>query len=132
MRVAAALLVLLALAATDTAAQDANVAQELTLALPHPLGAGETAFIEVQLGTVGKGHVINVTTAAGQRLGTISPFGARPGQSAGTYTLLVPSDAIRDGRIVIRLTVSRPGGASRAPTAQEVRGVKLGVGGAKR
>ncbi len=104
-----------------------NPAQELTLALPHPLGAEETAWIEVQLGTIGKGHVVNVTTAAGQPLGTISPYGVRPGESAGTYTLPVPADAIRDGRVAIRLTISQPGGPPRAPTAQEVRSVKVGV-----
>jgi len=125
MRLAAAAFVLLALVA-----QNPTAAQELTLALPHPLGAGETAFIEVQLGTLAKGRVVTVTTAAGQPLGTISPFGVRPGQNAGTYTLPVPAAAIRDGRLAIRLTISQPGGP-RAPTAQEVRGVKLGIGGAK-
>jgi hypothetical protein len=109
----------------------AAVAQELTLALPHPLGAGETAFIAVELGTISKGQTIDVTTAAGQPLGTISPFGARPGQHAGTYTLPVPADAIHDGRLAIRLTITQPGGPPRAPTAQEVRGVKVGIGGAK-
>jgi hypothetical protein len=125
MRAAAAILLLISLAA-------AAVAQELTLALPHPLAAGETAFIQVELGTISKGQVIEVTTAAGQTLGTISPFGARPGQGAGTYTLPVPADAIHDSRLAIRVTITQPGGPPRAPTAQEVRGVKLGIGGAKR
>ena len=125
MRLATAALVVIALAAT-------SVAQELTLTLPRPLGAGETAFIEVEVGTIGKGHIVNIATASGQPLGTISPFGARPGQRAGTYTFPVPADAIRDGRVAIRLTISEPGGPPRAPTAQEVRGVKLGIGGAKR
>ncbi|HEY1544494.1 MAG TPA: hypothetical protein VGG01_19015 [Xanthobacteraceae bacterium] len=130
MRRAAAALMLLALPAADVAAQNATPAQALTLSLPHPLGAGETAFIEVQLGTLAKGHVVDITTAAGQPLGTLSPFGARPGQRAGTYTLPVPASAIHDGRLAIRLTITQPGGP-RAPTAQEVRGVKLGVGEAR-
>ena len=130
MRRAAATLVLLALSLASAAAQNAAPAQALTLALPHPLSAGETAFIEVQLGTLAKSHVVNVTTAAGQPLGAISPFGARPGQSAGTYTLPVPAAAIHDGRVAIRLTITDSGGP-RAPTAQEVRGVKLGIGGPK-
>jgi hypothetical protein len=131
-RRAAAIFVLLALPAANAAAQNATPARELTLTLPHPLGAGGTAFIEVQLGTIGKGRVVNVTTAAGQPLGTISPFGARPGQSAGTYTLPVPAGAIHDGRLVIRLAITQPDGPPRAPTGQEVRGVKLGIGGPTR
>jgi hypothetical protein len=65
-------------------------------------------------------------------IGVVSPFGVRTGQDAGTYPLPVPKEAIRDGRLSIRLTISRPGGSPRAPTAGEVRGVKLGVGGATR
>jgi hypothetical protein len=131
MRLAAAALVLLSLAAAGAAAQNTSAAQDLTLALPHPLGTGETVLLEVQLGTIAKGRVVEVTTAAGAPLGTISPFGARPGQNAGTYALPVPADAIRERRVAIRLTITQPGGPPRAPTPQEVRGVKLGIGGPK-
>jgi hypothetical protein len=133
MRGVAAVLALIALLAQGAWGQDVSTAaQNLSLALPHPLGAGETAWIEVQLGAITRGHVVTVTTAAGQPLGTVAPFGARPAQDGGTYTytLPVPAEAIRDGHLALRLTISEPGGASRAPTAQEVRGVKLGVRGA--
>jgi hypothetical protein len=125
-----ALLVLLAqiLAQTATVA----LAEDTTLVLPHPLRAGETAWIEVQVGPISRGRVINVTTSSGQPLGTISPFGVRMGQDAGTYTLPVPADAIRDGSVSVRLTISQAGGPPRAPTAQEVPSVKLTVGGGSR
>jgi hypothetical protein len=110
----------------------AATAQELTLALPRPLGAGESAGIEVQLGPITRGRVVTVTTASGEPLGTISPFGTRVGEDAGTYTLPVPAGAIRDGRVAIRLTISQAGGPPRPPTAQEVRSVKLTTGGATR
>jgi hypothetical protein len=127
MHPAAAALVLLMLAAPPAAAQD------VTLALPHPLAANETAWIEVELGAINKGRVVTVTTVDGQPLGTISPFGARPGQAAGTYTLPVPAGAIRDGRVAIRVTISDLGGGPpRAPTAQEVRSIKLGIATAAR
>ena len=130
-RPAAIAVALLALLAQSVQAQNgsAAAAREMTLALPHSLAAGETAAIEVQVGPISRGRVVNVTTANGQPLGTISPFGVRAGQDAGTYTLPVPPEAIRDGRVAIRLTISQAGGAPRAPTAQEVRGVKLTVGG---
>jgi hypothetical protein len=128
--IALALLAHLALNGNAAMAQDA--ARNMTLELPRPLAAGETAFIEVQVGPIGRGRTIEVTTASGQPLGVVSPFGVRTGQDAGTYPLPVPNDAIRDGRLSIRLTISQPGGASRAPTADEVRSVKLGVGGGTR
>ena len=106
-------------------------AQEMTLTLSHPPGPGETAWIEVQVGPIGRSQEIEVTSASGQPLGTISAFGGRLGQDAGTFTLPVPRDAIRDGRISIRLAVTQSG-ATRAPGAQEVRSVTAKVGAAPR
>jgi hypothetical protein len=128
MRPAAAAFALLALLA-----QNANAASalDMTLVLPHPLRAGETAWIEVQVGPIGH-QEIDVTTASGQELGVISPFGVRVGQDAGTYTLPLPGDAIRDGRVSVRLTITQFGALPRAPTAQEVRSVKLTVAGVSR
>lgn len=127
---ALALFAHLALNGNAALAQDAT--RNMTLELPRPLAADETAFIEVQVGPIGRGRTIEVTTASGQPLGVVSPFGVRTGQAAGTYPLPVPSDAIRDGRLSIRMTISQPGGVARAPTADEVRSVKLGVGGGTR
>jgi hypothetical protein len=133
MRPAVAALALFAhLALNGNAALAQDAARSMTLELPRPLAASETAFIEVQVGPIGRGRAIEVTTAAGQPLGTVSPFGVRTGQDAGTYPLPVPNDAIRDGRLSIRLTISQPGSAPRAPTADEVRSVKLGIGPAPR
>jgi hypothetical protein len=126
MRRASAAFALLALLVQNGNAVSAD---DMTLALPHPLRAGETAWIEVQTGALDRGQEIDVTTASGQELGVISPFGLRVGQDAGTYTLPVPADAIRDSRISVRLTITRFGAPPRAPTAQEVRSVKLTVTG---
>lgn len=104
-------------------------AQDIILVLPHALQAGETTWIEVQVGPIGRGQEINVTTASGQELGAISPFGIRVGQDAGTYTLPLPRDAIRDGRVSVQLTITQFGAPPRAPTAEEVRSVKLTVAG---
>jgi hypothetical protein len=113
--------------------QSTNVsAHDMTLTLPHPLAAGEIAWLEVQVGPIGRGQEIEVTTAAGQKLGTISPFSVRGGPDAGTYTLPVPGDAIRNGRLSVRLTISRSDAPPRAPTAREVPSVKLIVPGASR
>jgi len=107
-------------------------AQEMTLALPHPLGPGDIAWLQVQVGAIGRGQEIDVTTDTGRMLGTISPFGVRSGQAAGTYAVPVPADAIHDGRLSVRLTISQAGTAPRTPTAEELRSVKLIVPGVGR
>jgi hypothetical protein len=99
-----------------------------TLTLPHPLEPGETLLVEVETGAIERGEEIDVTTASGQALGVISPFGPRAGQDVKTYTIPIPPNAIRDGRISVRLTITRYGAAPRPPTAQEVRSVRLIVG----
>jgi hypothetical protein len=127
-----ALALLAQLALNGNAAMTQDAARSMTLQLPRALAASETVFIEVQVGPIGRGRTIEVTTVSGEPLGVISPFGVRAGQDAGTYPLPVPKEAIRDGRLAIRLTISQPGGSARAPTADEVRSVKVGVGPASR
>jgi hypothetical protein len=134
---ALALLALLAPSGLATAAVaqsgDVTATREMTLVLPRPLRAGEAAAVEVQLGPLSRGRVVTVTTADGRPLGTVSPFGVRVGQPGGTYTLPVPPDAIRDGKLTVRLTISQGGGGPpRAPTAEEVPRVELKAGGAAR
>ena len=133
MRPAVAALALSAhLALNGNAASAQSAARDMTLQLPHPLAPDETAFIIVQVGAIGRGQEIEVTTAAGQPLGVVSPFSVRAGQEAGTYPLPVPRDAVRDGYLSLRLAISQFGAPSRAPTAEEVRSVKLSVGPALR
>jgi hypothetical protein len=136
MRLAAAALALLALVAPqESAVPQGSTAQtpradgEIVLTLPRAIGAGETAFLEIEVGAIGRAQ-IEVTTDTGQPLGTVAPFGPRAGQNAGTFTLPVPAGAIRDGRVALRLMV-RQGGTLRPPTAEEVRGAKLSVGGTR-
>jgi|SRR5436309_2920655 hypothetical protein len=116
------------LALNGHAASAQSAARDVTLELPHPLAADETAFVIVQVGAIGRGQELEVATAAGQPLGVVSPFSVRAGQDAGTYPLPVPRDAIRDGRLSLRLTISQLGAPPRAPTAEEVRSVKLSLG----
>jgi hypothetical protein len=126
-RLAAALLSGLTLVASGAGAALAqDSAESMTLVLPRALAADEIAWIEIQIGPIGGGQEINVTTASGEPLGVVSPFGIRAGQDAGTYSLPVPGNAIKDGRLSIKLAVSQFG-TTRAPTAQEVRGIELKV-----
>jgi len=96
-----------------------------TLMLPHPPKPGETAFVEVRVGALPTGHEIELTTDTGRMLGVISPHGIRPGRDAGIYTVPLPANVIRDGRVRVRLTITRAGAPPRAPSVDEVRGVRL-------
>lgn len=100
-----------------------------TLLLPRSLQAGEVAVIQVQIGILARGQEIHVTTTSGRELGVISPFGVRPGQTAGTYPIPVPADAIVGRQLVVHISVTESGAPPHAPTAQEVRRIDVAVVG---
>lgn len=99
-------------------------ARERTLVLPHALRKGETAWLLVKVGEIGRNQ-IQLMTQDGRPLGTISPFGIRSGKPGGIYTIPVPAEALTDGRLLLRLSVIQSGGTSRAPTTKEVKSVRL-------
>lgn len=99
-------------------------AREMTLVLPHALRKGETAWLLVKVGVIGHDQ-IQLTTQDGRPLGTISQLGIRSGKPAGTYTVPVPAEALSDGRLALRLSVMQSGRAPRAPTAKEVKSLRL-------
>jgi hypothetical protein len=123
MRTLSAAFVCLALLARQA---DAAEGRDVTLTLPRALHPGETAFAEVQLGLLARGLEIEVTTATGLELGVISPHGIRAGQEAGTYTLPIPLDAIVKGQVALRLFLNQFG-HTRAPTAKEVKSVRVKI-----
>lgn len=99
----------------------------VTLSLPRPLRSGETAWLEVEVGVIERGAEIEITTPAGRSLGTISPFGIRSGREAGTYTIPLPADAISHGQVSLRLSLDQYGHAQRAPTSEEVKGIRVKI-----
>jgi hypothetical protein len=104
----------------------AGVAREMTLTLPHALQKGETAWLLVEVGIVGHDR-IQLTTQNSRPLGTISPFGVRSGQAAGTYTVPLPAEAFENGHLTLRLWLLHADQAKRAPTTEEVKSVHLVV-----
>jgi hypothetical protein len=104
--------------------QPAGDAREMTLVLPHALRKGETAWLLVAVGMIGHNQ-IQLTTQSGKDLGTISPFGIRSGQAAGTYTIPVPAEALSGRRLILRLSVPQADGLQRATTTEEVKSVRL-------
>jgi hypothetical protein len=98
---------------------------ERTLTLPHPLKPGANAYLEVQVGPLAPGQRVRVTTQSGEPIGTIAPFGPAARGHAGAYSLPVPPNAITDGTLSLRVTVTRPSAPDRAPTETEVKGLRL-------
>lgn len=124
MHTLAVTLLSLALLAQTAAAAPGRV---VSLSLPRALGEGEVAWLEVKVGVIPRGAEVEVTTLDGRTLGVISPYGIRPGRPAGTYTVPLPPDLFSDGRVKLRLTLSF-GRERRAPTAKEVKAVRLRLG----
>ncbi len=105
---------------------ESALAQERSLALPRPLQPDDVVWLVVEIGPIGRREV-TVTTPAGEILGVISSFGPRAGLQAGVYPLPLPPEAIVDGRVVIRLTISQEGAPARDPTAAEVPRVTVRI-----
>ena len=99
----------------------------VNLVLPRNLNEGEGLAVELKLGVIERGDEIQVETISGKLLGVISPYGIRSGNEAGTYTIPVPAEAISNNRVSLRIILDRHSHGKRAPTAQEVRSVKLKI-----
>ncbi|HWO22472.1 MAG TPA: hypothetical protein VNO30_27125 [Kofleriaceae bacterium] len=119
------LLVLLALPALPVAA--AAAPGEVTLAVPRKLQAGESIVLVVTVGAIQRGQQIWITTASGQQIGTVSPYGIPPGHEAGSYVVPVPVGAVRECKLSLQLRLTGGGGPPRAPTAQEVKAIELRI-----
>ncbi|MGB8511055.1 MAG: hypothetical protein WCD76_21975 [Pyrinomonadaceae bacterium] len=124
MNTLAAALLSFALLAQTAAAPPGRI---VSLTLPHALGEGEAAWLEIKVGVIERGAEIELTTTEGKPMGVISPFAVRSGAPAGTYTVPVPQGAVSGGRVRLRLTLNRYGRAKRAPTAKEVKAVRLHI-----
>ncbi|MDA9475266.1 hypothetical protein XI03_12340 [Bradyrhizobium sp. CCBAU 65884] len=96
-----------------------------TLTLPHSIGPGAIAWLEVQIGPLAPGQRVRVTTRTGELLGAISPFGRAERQSPGTYSLPVPPDVIHDDALSVIVTITEANMPPRAPTPTEVQNLKL-------
>jgi hypothetical protein len=97
----------------------------IELTVPRQPAAGEAASLRVAAGVLPQGSRVLVRLADGELLGTIAPFGIRPGEKAGAYTIPLPERAVRGGTVTLHLTLELPDGASRSPTEKEIEGAEL-------
>lgn len=99
----------------------------VNLVLARSLTAEEGLAVELKLGVLERGNTIKVETISGKRLGVISPYGIRSGEEAGTYTVPVPPELVSDKRLSLRIILDQHSRGKRAPTKQELRGVRLQI-----
>ena len=115
----------LALGLLALAGACAAIPQDRVLAAPPSMTGQSRLVLQVEVGPLAKGDEVSVTTADGHDLGTISPYGIRSGQAAGTYSIPVPSSLLRRDGLHLRLRILRAGSAPRVPTPTEIIGVRL-------
>src|ERR1044072_6767447 len=99
----------------------------VNLVLPRSLNAEEGVAVELKLGVLERGNEIKVETTSGRNLGTISPYGIRAGEAAGTYTVPVPPEVVSNKRVSLRIILDQHSRGKRAPTSQELRAVRLQI-----
>jgi len=122
---ACALIALLAQGADAPAAVTPPNAPRTVLTLPRPPAAQEAVWLSVRVGVLQRGARVLVLSDDGTLLGAISPFAIPPGKEAGTYTIPLPQNFVRDGRVVVRLVVEEREHATRPATGGEVEDVGL-------
>ena len=113
------------LALSWTSKAGAADARRVELVVPPTPSAQQAATLAVEAGAIPRGTEIDIATPEGVPIGTVSPFAIRPNQPAGTYLFPLPAETIRDGRVVVLLSMRRAGVAARAPNAEEVPKVSV-------
>jgi len=124
-RVLAACVLTALLAQGAAAAGTPPSADRVVLTLPRPPAPNESVWLSVRLGALQRGARVLVLSDDGQLLGAISPFAIPPGQKAGAYTIPLPDNAVRDGRVAVRVVVEEREHVTRSSTHGEVEDVGL-------
>ena len=103
-----------------------DVVREVTLTLPRTPAHDEAVRLIISAGVLPHGSSIIVRTMDGEIAGVVSPFGIRPGQPAGSYTIALPNTALKDGKVSVKLEVKQEGIEEvRPPNEQELLGAEL-------
>ncbi|HKI18718.1 MAG TPA: hypothetical protein VKA15_12605 [Isosphaeraceae bacterium] len=99
---------------------------KLTLTLSRQPAANEMLVVQLKVGVLERGTRIVVRAIDQEIAGTIAPFGIRPGQKAGLFTVPVPGKAIANKKVSLLVEVLEKGAkAVRAATKAEIEDAKL-------
>ena len=98
----------------------------LILELPRSPAADETVCVRISVGVLPRNARIVVRLDNGEIVGTVAPYGVRPNQKAGVYTIPIPTSAAVNGKVSLHLEVEQKSVATtRAPTQAEVEDARL-------
>jgi hypothetical protein len=100
-------------------AHAAEESRMVELSPPRALQAGDSIELQVTTGPLPRGSRLVVMTERGEILGVVTPFNVPGTGSGATATVPVPQTAMTDGRLRLRLQVTEPGAAPRAPRPEE-------------
>jgi hypothetical protein len=112
-----------AVAATVVPGAGAQQRSVIELTLPREPAQDEAVWLQIQVGVLGPGASITVSSSNGELLGSVAPYGSARGAPSATYLVPLPKTAIVNGRIRVQLTVEQAGKPSREPRADEVQNV---------
>jgi hypothetical protein len=96
----------------------------MTLTLPRAAATGEAVHLHLVAGVLPRGARVVVRLPNGQIAGTATRYGGRTDQPAGEYIIPLPPEAIRNGKVTLRVEVEEDGTA-REPKSGEVRKLEL-------
>jgi hypothetical protein len=113
----------------QTTPEPVAVGRVVELAVAKSIAAENQVSLQITVGALRKGTEVEVRAEDGRLLGVISPFGSRPAQpkDRSTYTIPVPRDVVKKGRLSVRLILNAPDHSKRAPTQSEVSKVQVSV-----
>jgi hypothetical protein len=97
----------------------------IELAVPRPLGRGESVQVQITTGPLPQGARVELFTENGEILGAVTPY--PPGRPSNTATVPIPRSAIVDGHLRLRLEVLEPNAPPRTPRPGEVQRLDLVV-----
>ncbi len=98
----------------------------VTLSIPKPPPPGEPLVIQVTVGELPRRARIEVRSAKGELIGSISPFGQGANRTGGAYTIPVPLELVINQKLPLWFIVQEDKAeSSRIPTDAEVKDVKV-------
>jgi hypothetical protein len=98
----------------------------IDLVVPRTAVRGDTVRVQVTVGPLPRGARLVLSSANGEILGAVTPFGPA-GNRATTATVAITRSAVIDDHLRLRVQVVEPGASPRAPNSGETAALKIVV-----
>ena len=108
-----------------TSTMAAEESSMIELAVPRPVGRGESVELQITTGPLPRGARLALFTENGEVLGAVAPY--PPGRPSNTASVPVPRSALVEGHLRLRLQVLEPDAPPRPPRPGEVQRLDLVV-----